>query len=344
MNRRLPLLLTLILTFLVAAQFVRAQVANLAEIQQAAVGLTAMPPRLGEDGSVSADPGQTIQTQVRVRNTTNTSLRVSTIVEDFIIGDDGRTPVPVVDQTDSRWSLAQWIELPESSSIIPAGGTQTLPVIIRVPENALPGGRYAMIMHEPSGNQAKTTSGETVGQTGVQQRVGTLVYLRVNGDVKEEAFIRNVKVPMFQEFGPVPLSFDVENLSDIHIRPQVSVSVKNMFGIERSRVNIETQNVFPYTLRTFETNWDQVWAFGRYTAMIAVTYGERGQTVQAVAHFWVVPLKLLLAIGVVVLAMVGIGVAIRRHLRHRDNVDQQHISLLEDRIRQLESEIHDRHE
>lgn len=335
------LILTLAVSIASVVSPVQAQVANLSEIQQAAVGLTAMPPRLGDDGSLKADPGETIQTQVRVRNTTNRVLKVSTLVEDFIIGDDGRTPQPVVTNPDSRWSLAQWIELPETQATLQPGGVQNIPVIIRVPENAYPGGRYAMIMHEPSEQAVSQATGETVGQTGVQQRVGTLVYLQVNGDVKEQAFIRNLSAPRLMEFGPVPLSFDVENLSDIHIRPQTSVVVRDMFGFEKDRIGLEPQNIFPYTNRSFKTEWDKVWGFGRYSARVSVTYGQSGQTTEALTHFWVVPVKLLLALGVVLLAAVGIAVSVRRHLRHKDTLDQQHISLLEDRIRQLETELHD---
>lgn len=346
MSNRLPaIILVLLGTFVLMISIANAQVANMPAIQQEAVGLTAIPPRLGDDGSLRADPGETIQAQVRVRNTTNQPLMVSTLVEDFIIDSDGRTPIPVVGQTDSRWSLAQWMELPLRDQVIPAGASQTIPVIIRVPETALPGGRYAMIMHQPkSESQAVGAKGETAGQTGIQQRVGTLVYFRVNGDVREEAFIRNVRVPMFQEFGPVKIAFDVENLSDMHIQPVGSVVIKDMLGREKDKIDVESQNVFPQTLREFSAQWDRVWGLGRYTAEISLTYGEKGQTALALAHFWVVPVKLLLAIGVAILALIGVGVAIRRHSLQRNSVESQHISLLEDRIHELENELHNRKE
>lgn len=322
-----------------------AQVANLDEIQKAAVGLTAIPPRLGDDGSLTAKPGETIQTEVRVRNSSESPIRVGTLVEDFIIGEDGRTPVPVLSSTDSRWSLAKWIVLGDSDQVVPAGGSQTIPVVIKVPENALPGGRYAMIMHEPRiTEEADAKNGKTAGQTGVTQRVGTLVYLRVAGDVKEEAFLRNIKIPSFQEFGPVPITFSVENLSDIHIAPVTSIVIKDIFGMEKGKVTVPSQNIFPYTMREFTANWDRVWGFGRYSAEITVEYGEKHQIATGTAYFWLIPVKLLLALVTLLLAVVGMGVAIRRHIRHVTSVETKHIELLEDRIRQLEDEIGNRHE
>lgn len=330
---------------LVASAPVLAQVANLEEIQRAAVGLTAIPPRLGDDGTLTAKPGETIQTEVRVRNSSEKPIRVGSLVEDFIIGEDGRTPVPVVATTDSRWSLAKWIELADVERIVPAGGSQTIPVVIHVPENALPGGRYAMIMHEPRVSAASDTqTGQTAGQTGVTQRVGTLVYLRVEGDVKEEAFLRNIKIPSFMEFGPVPITFSVENLSDIHIAPVTSIVIKDAFGLEKGKITVPSQNIFPYTMREFTANWDRVWGFGRYSAEIIVEYGEKHQVVTETAYFWLIPVKLLLALITLILAMIGVGVAIRRHLRHISSEETKHIELLEDRIRQLEDEIGNRHE
>lgn len=338
-----PLLLVVIGVALSAPVF--AQVANMSEIQQAAVGLTAIPPRLGDDGSLKAEPGQTLQTQVRVRNSSNKPIQVGTLVEDFIIGEDGRTPVPVLADTDSRWSLAHWIELSDTDQIVPAGGSQTISVVIRVPDNALPGGRYAMIMHEPrSGSDAAVKNGETNGQTGVTQRVGTLVYLRVAGQVKEEAFLRNISIPSFQEFGPVPIKFSVENLSDIHIAPVSTVVIKDIFGLQKGKIDVPSQNIFPYTMREFTTNWDRVWGFGRYTAEISVEYGEAHQVLTQSVGFWLIPVKLLLALLVLLLASIGIGVSVRRHHHHKNSVETKHIELLEERIRQLEDEVGDRHE
>lgn len=338
-------LLLIVMLSVVASFPVFAQVANMNEIQEAAVGLTAIPPRLGDDGSLKADPGQTLQTQVRVRNSSDKPVQVGSLVEDFIIGEDGRTPVPVEAGNDSRWSLAQWISLSDTDQIVPPGGSQSISVVIRVPEDALPGGRYAMIMHEPRlGAESDALSGQTSGQTGVTQRVGTLVYLRVSGDVKEEAFLRNIKIPSFQEFGPIPIAFSIENLSDIHIAPVSSVVIRDIFGLEKGKIDVPSQNVFPYTMREFTTNWDRVWGFGRYTAEISVQYGEGNQLLTQSVAFWLIPVKLLLALLVVFLAIIGIAISVRRHYLHKSSVETKHIELLEDRIRQLEDEVGDRHE
>lgn len=316
-----------------------AQVANIEEITRAELGLTAIPPRLGDDGSLEVQPGELVQTQVRVRNTTSQVQTIQTLVEDFIIGEDGKTPVPVTTSTNSRWSLASWIEIPNAQTILPPGVSQAVPVLIRVPEDALPGGRYAMIMHQPFSNDQISLNAVTGGQASINQRVGTLVYVRVAGPIKEEAHLRNISIPGFSEFGPIMISFEIENLSDIHIRPITQIRITDMFGKEMDELKVESQNIFPYSLREFSTQWDQVWGFGRYTAHFMTVYGSQGETIMASYSFWLFPYKLVLTLLVIFVALIGIGIAIRRHLYHRNDIASQHISLLEDRVRQLEKEL-----
>lgn len=336
---RLPatlVLTSLMAMLLVAAPLVRAQVENLDDITKAAVVLTAIPPRVGDDGSLKAKPGEVVQTLVRVRNSSNSPIKISTLAEDFIIGEDGKTPVPVNEATNSRWSMARWMRITIPESIIASQGSANIPVVIDVPEDALPGGHYAMIMHQPVAESGEITT----NQAAVNQRVGTLVYLLVEGDITEDAVVRNVTLPRVSEFGPVPVAFAIENLSDVHIRPAVQIYVKNMFGRTVDTLTVESQNVFPYTLRQFETQWDRVWGLGRYSITIEATYGSQAKIATAHAYFWMLPLRLILAVLVALLTLLGIGVAVRRHWLHRQNIEQQHITLLEDRIRQLEQDLH----
>lgn len=321
-------------------------VSNLEEITESAtveeVAITAIPPRLGDDDSLRGDPGEAIQTQVRIRNNSGNPISVETIVEDFIIGEDGKTPIPVVAETNSLWSLAQWITLANPRNIVPAHDSITIPVIIQIPQDAKPGGRYAMIMHQPVDGGAATQTGEVAGRAAVSPRVGTLVYFRVNGDVTQNAAIRNINIPGLNEFGPVPISYEIENLSDIHIQPKTTVSIRNMLGQTVEQFEVDSRNIFPYTTRGFEAEWDRVWGFGRYTAEFAASYGDQGKVAMAQYSFWLIPYTLIMAVLIILLAMLGIFIAVRRHLEQRNSVENQHIDLLEDRIRQLEDELQKR--
>lgn len=299
---------------------------------QQRIELTAIPPRLGEDNSLKAVPGQTVQTAVRIRNVSDVPQSIETIVEDFIIGADGEQPIPVTEETPSQWSLASWVTLSPSFQVIQPNETATVNVLIEVPADANPGGRYAMIMHQPTG--ASSASGVA---SGVSQRVGTLLYFRVEGDINEEAYITDVKVPSWSEFGPIPFSLAIDNRSDIHIQPKVMIEIKNMLGRPSGEIELETKNIFPYTTRGFETNWEKIWGLGRYSATITASYGTTGKIAQQVVSFWIIPVKLLLALAVGISSLAVMAILIRRHLIHRSDFKSQQIQMLEDKLKKLES-------
>lgn len=297
------------------------------------VQLTAIPPRLGDDLTLRAQPGQTIQTSVKIKNASQVAQSIETLIEDFIISEDGTQPIPVEEDTPSQWSLASWVTLSPLRQVLLPNQTAEINVLIEVPADALPGGRYAMIMHQPI---ADLTAGGAA--SGVAQRVGTLVYLVVEGDINEEAYITGVNVPKFQEFGPVAMQFSLDNRSDIHIRPNISIEIKNMLGQTSEELHLETKNIFPYTTRAFDTTWNKSWGFGRYTAIIKAGYGTQGQVTSSKTSFWIIPVRLILAIFVGLTSTVVILMMIRRYFKHRNSAQAEQIKILEEKLNQLEND------
>lgn len=301
--------------------------------------LTAIPPRLGEDRSLKAKPGEKIQTSVRVRNGSSQAMTIKTLAQDFIVDVGGDTPVPVSDQTSNRWSLASWIILAPEIQELKPGEIAVVNVLIEVPGNALPGGHYAMVTHQPDVEKATTNfTLEYDSAASLQQRVGTLLYLMVEGPINEAAFIRELKFPKFAEFGPIPFSFLVDNQSDIHIRPQAGVEIYNLLGRKVDTIVIEPKNVFPFVTRSFESQWDRIWGFGPYTAKVIMSYGAGGQLAMAQTSFWLLPITLLLAILVVILVATTLIIVIRRHVLHRRSDDQAKLEMLQQKVQELEAD------
>lgn len=295
--------------------------------------LTAIPPRLGEDYAIKALPGQTVQTSVRIKNTSLQPQTIQTLVEDFIIAEDGEQPVPVTEETSNQWSLASWVTLSPSVQVLEPNQTALVNVLIEVPEDALPGGRYAMIMHQPANELASEGAA-----SGIAQRVGTLLYFLVDGPINQEAYITNIQIPSLVETGPIPMSFEIDNRSDIHIRPNTVIEIRNMFGQLSGVLEVEPKNVFPYTSREFTSEWERIWGFGKYTALVTTNYGTQGQITRAVATFWMVPIQLLLAGGVIFATTIVVIILIRRHLSHRNDEKIAEIQMLEQKVRELEQD------
>lgn len=329
--------LTLALGLIVLPKHLLAQETPANEDQ---VTLTAIPPRLGDDNTLVLKPGEKKQVQIRVRNSSDRSLPILSQATDFIIGEDGETPVPVTEDTSGRWSSAEWLTMVPQGQTLQTQETGMINVLIEVPEDALPGGHYAMITHQP--NAEGLSAGESVGAvdsaSGISQRVGTLMYLIVEGDINEEAFIREFNIPNFSEYGPVPFSYTVENASDIHITPKTKVEITDMFGRKVDEIVVGEKNVFPMMNRDFEGEWEQVWGYGKYDAQATMSFGTAGKIVVAKTSFWLIPIKLIIAILIVLLTLIAVIITVYRHIAHRRSTQSSKVELLERRLQELERE------
>lgn len=296
---------------------------------------TAIPPRL----EVSAKPGSTIQKTIKVQNTSSTTLNYSSDIENFIVAEDGITPVPIKESVTSRYSLASWVTISPTKFTLKPNETQVMDVLIQVPIDALPGGHYAMILHQPGAASHRAGEALTaVGSSGVAARVGSLVYMTVEGPVTEQAFIRSFTAPSLVEFGPVAFKYKVENRSDVHIRPQSSIEIKDIFGRSIDKIKVDERNIFPLTTREFSAEYTRYWGLGRYTAQLVVPYGSHGSVTQSSISFWIIPYRLIAGVALLLAAMGAIVILIRRYMLHKSDEKTKQIEVLQQRVSELEHE------
>lgn len=286
--------------------------------------LTAMPPRLGDDGEIKLKPGEKKQVALRVKNSSDQTVQILTAAEDFIIDEDGTTPTPVSETVSNRWSLASWLTLTPASQILKPQETVGLNVLIEVPADALPGGHYAMVTHQPQNTQGLLGSAaQPEGSSGVNQRVGSLLYVVVEGPINEEAFIRDFHFPAFTEKGPVPYHFTIENMSDIHIKPKLGLEIFDALGRRVDSLQPTANNVFPLASRQFSGQWERTWGTGYYTARLTMSFGESGQVVMAKTTFWLLPIKMILAVVAGILALVAVLIGARKRRRTPKSTDRR---------------------
>lgn len=263
------------------------------------MALTTTPVRLGDDFSISLSPGEKKQVQVKVRNGSTDQVILQSAAVDFIVADDGATPVGIENtSSDSRWSLASWLTLAPAEHKLASEEVATVNVLIEVPKDALPGGHYAMIYHRPINNIA---SADPISGSGISQRVGTLLYVVVKGPINEEAYINRFDWPKFLENGPVNFSLNIDNQSDIHISTKPVLKVYNLFGKEIANIELESKNIFPKSERSFSGVWNKVWGFGYYKTVVEAAYGSQGQVMTVAASMFMVPVKIVLLVLILVL-------------------------------------------
>lgn len=311
--------------------FAQAQIGNIRANNRT---LVAMPPRAGEDGQLKIKPGEKYQTNIRVRNVSDQPITLKSYAQDFIVKEDGSTPIPVQDTVTNRWSLAQWMVITPNVHNLGPNETAEMTVMIDVPEDALPGGKYAMITHEPSIDTDITE--EDGSGSGVSQRIGTLFYVIAEGLINEEAYIRNFQFKKFQEFGPVPYSFLIRNQSDIHIHPRMNVDIFNMFGQKSDSFQVDAKNIFPLNSRDFAGKWEKVWGFGMYTAKLTASYGESGQVAVATTNFWIIPIRIILSIFFGATLLIVIILATKRYHEKQNKLEKEKIKELQKKLDRYE--------
>ncbi len=284
-------------------------------VQQQGTGqaLEIAPPVL----NISADPGETVKGRISLRDVASTKLVVTNEINDFIAeGEDG-TPKILLDgdDGDSPYSLKQWIAPLPQFTLVPRQ-IVNLPITIRVPASAAPGGYYAVVRF------TGTAPGIDGSGVSLSASLGALVLLKVNGDVREGMAIEEFKVTTLNNkanwlFESTPIRFveRLKNTGSIHLQPQGQITVKDMFGqkIAAVNVNLLDNNVLPRSIRKFDQTLDKTvigdrMLFGYYTADLNLTYGSDDQTLTKTIGFWVIPYKL---IGLGIIALIGLVVGIR---------------------------------
>ena len=291
--------------------------------------VTAIPPRL----DLKADPGQTLTANIKVRNDADINQLFTIDVQDFIVSDSIGTPIPVSNTTGNRWSLKNWLSVPDMIPV-DAHTTQVIKVTFKVPATALPGGHYAMITYQPHGD-VKAADLKKTGSI-VAQRVGTLIYLGVNGPITQNANILKFTTDKFHELGPVNFQSTIQNLSDIHISPTGFISIYDPLNRKVSDIKVEVGNIFPEISRDFSSTWNQKWGWGKYRADLLLAYGTAGGTVAASIFFWLFPIRLVIySLLAIVSILVIIILLSKRNKKHQEELEKE-VSELKKELEQIE--------
>jgi len=263
--------------------------------QEAVRTITIVPPA----NEFKVDPGDKTEGTLKVVNGGTTPLTFKAQVKDFVVEDSVGTPHILADDVLSqKYSAANWVAISPDTFTVPAGQTEKINYYLQVPQNARPGGHYAAIVYEPQEILGVQGTG-----TGVETHVGTLFYVRVNGNIVENATVKKFQpANKLAEYGPITIDTQIINYSDSHIRPLGTVTIKNLFGQTVATQTLEEHNIFPEATRDFTNTLGKKLMFGPYTAELKATYGTTNNlTLFASASFFVLPWKI---VAVVMLAIV----------------------------------------
>ncbi len=298
---------------------------------QFASAVTLTPPRL----ELAGDPGTTINGDFRVTNDSNDAVTYYTQVENFEAQDESGNPnfVP------TREGLATWVDVADSIALKP-GEQKTVPFKINLPRNVEPGGYFASIFVRT------TPPPRNGGEVSIGARLGTLLLVRVNGEIQEGVDILEFATKNSQRFYshlPVELYYRFQNTGADRVKPEGDIVIKNIIGMKAKilSANRSDGSVLPRSIRRFESAWihggggqedkdapvpsvdtngffaeakNQLsnFAFGLYTAHLDIRFGEQNHTASAKYYFLVIPWQLL---SVVIIGLIALFIFFKVVLR-----------------------------
>ncbi|MCG2692159.1 hypothetical protein L6272_05020, partial [Microgenomates group bacterium] len=272
---------------------------------QESITITAIPPRL----ELSALPGAILQETIKVRNESAAEMAFDVQAVDFIVNNNQGTPVAVDEAVSGRWSLASWITASPKKILLQPQETAAINLIISLPENALPGGHYAMITYNPSTEGLMNIQGSG---SAIIQKVGTLIYFNVIGDITEAANLKQFQVDKpFKYYGPTAITAEIENLGDIHFNPTGNLTITNLLGKTVFSQELEAKNIFPFASRLYNWEFPGKYHLGRYTAKLEASAGNSQIPINGLIYFWIVPMKELAA-ALIVLAIIILLIALKK--------------------------------
>ncbi len=253
------------------------------------------------------DPGASQQGSIRVINDTSQRQTYYLLVQNFVaVGEEGRQEyLPEEDTSD----LVSWINLDQKSLTLDAGQSGDFKWMIKLPNDAEPGGHYATVFFSTMPTAQKDAS------VGLGSKTGVLFLVNVNGEIQETAKIDSFTVlSRHGFFNRLPVDFElrVKNQGNVHIKPNGNIVIKNIFGNKMASIqaNPNISRVLPNSIRRIYSFWGsketdkpksfinelmaewKEFGLGRYSAEAEIFYGNRGQKMSAGAIFWVFPWRL----------------------------------------------------
>ncbi len=227
--------------------------AGLASAQSASQAITISPAST----RLSIDPGASTTESFEIINGGADGYTVDLTTAPYRVV--GETYSPEFTQLPGTVDASEWVKLQHSSEFLDGYKVLSTSYTVSVPANTAPGGYYAVIFAQTSQEQSSETSGVIP-----HNRVGNILYITVNGDVKKSGSVAGDALP-FVSFSPnIPLNIKVTNDGGVHFETKVTFRVTDITGKEIYQSE-QDRIVLPSTVRDISTTWESGLPVGIYT-------------------------------------------------------------------------------
>ncbi len=257
-------------------------------------------------------PGESKTVYISVVNRTDKRLKFKVEVEDFKGSRDIDQTVVLLGQDKGPYTLKDYLKPEVDEFILDSKQRIRFKVDVTIPYDAQPGGRYGSLLVLNQGPVDKDGNLEAGNRAAVLTRLGSLFFVRVEGDVVEKGRMEDFRLSKGKKFytqGPVEFEILYSNDGNVHLTPYGNITIKNMLGREVGMIEVDPFFVLPDSLRARVVKWDRGFLFGRYTATANIKRGylsNKEVVDTASVTFWVIPWIWIAVVLVVVLLLVFI--------------------------------------
>ena len=329
MNRRILTSVRTVMGFALALALTANVISSSANAQTTANTLKVSPVRT----DIQIEAGKSGEVPITITNLTDADILVAPIENDFVQGDENGTPSIILDAKEfaPTHSLKRFM-VPLGNVKVPANGSATVKVAIKVPKDAQAGGYFGALRFAP-------TTPDSGGQVNLSASVASLILLTVPGPVTEQLNLTDFNLQQgskpgtdFRTPNDLKAVFRFENKGNIQLGPfgKVSVTQGNKIIYDYD-FNQQTPRevVLPDGARKWEIPLKDIGEFGYYKVQATFTYGSANKTIEVERSFWIIPTAFIIAaIAIVVVLIAGIVFlviwlkgrrkrAIRRHAGRR---------------------------
>ncbi len=280
---------------------------------QEVIGVSVAPVIIEEN----VNPGEIFRNEITATNRSNRTQTFYVIKRDIKgLTEDG-LPIFVEVGESSIYGLSDWIKTAQEPIILLPEESKVIPFTVNIPSDATAGGHFGALFISQTPVRPEETG------IGIGFQVATILNLRIAGEVRENAQIREFRTTERVYTRPkAHFIVRVENEGNVALRPAGPIEIYDMFGekIATLLINENAAAVLPNSVRQFEAEWNgEKFTFGRQRVILSLLYGEDGRkTISAETSFWIFPLKPVLAVigSVLALTLIIIG-SVRIYVRKK---------------------------
>lgn len=229
---------------------------------------------------------------IKLKNNTDRKLDIYAMVNN-ISASEGKLEFSTVNSKERAVSAANWILIKRGVIELMPFAEVSVPLEIRVSQNAVPG-KYYVAVSFPNGPNRAGAKESMLNNSYAE----TLINITVGDNAIEKAqikkFVTSRSLYLNKE---INFNFSIENIGNRTVDPHGFIYITNRKGSEVAKIEIPEgeNNLGPGKISEIRKNWLDGANLGKYKAKLELEYGKKtARDLQDTIFFWVLPWQSLL--------------------------------------------------